>query len=99
VKKPVHFNIRIEGNTFKTFDYPVLYAKSTRGLVFKNNQIIRTKELTRSRAIIICCVQWLLGCGGSGLKLEGEVLGQNIRLENMPKSNLKLSGSPELTFE
>ena len=31
-ERPVHQNIRIEDNTFRTFDYPVLYAKSTAGL-------------------------------------------------------------------
>jgi hypothetical protein len=99
-QRPVHFNIRIEGNSFKTFDYPVLYAKSTRGLIFGNNRIIRTKELSPQSGNHN--MLWFNGCSGvevSGLKLEGEVLGQNIRLENMPKSNLKLSGSPKLTFE
>ena len=40
---PVHQNIRIENNTFKTFDCPVLYAKSTAGLLFRNNTITRTR--------------------------------------------------------
>ncbi len=99
-QKPVHFNIRIEGNTFKAFDYPVLYAKSTRGLIFDNNRIIRTKELSPQSGNHY--MLWFNGCSGvevSGLKLEGEVLGKNIRLENMAKSNLKLSGSPKLIFE
>ncbi len=100
VKKPVHFNIRIEGNTFKTFDYPVLYAKSTQGLIFSNNQIIRTKELVPQSGNLN--MFWFNGCSDvalTGLKLEGEVLGRNIRLENMPKENIKVSGSPKLTFE
>ncbi|WP_342088630.1 right-handed parallel beta-helix repeat-containing protein [Dyadobacter sp. OTU695] len=99
VKKPVHFNICIEGNTFKTFDYPVLYAKSTQGLIFSNNQVIRTQELTPQSGNHN--MLWFNGCSGvevSGLKLEGEVLGKNIRLENMPKSSLKVSGSPKLIF-
>jgi hypothetical protein len=37
-----HRNIRIEGNTFKTFDPAILYARSVEGLVFKNNRIERT---------------------------------------------------------
>ncbi|SEJ04260.1 Right handed beta helix region [Dyadobacter sp. SG02] len=100
IKKPVHFNIRIEGNTFKTFDYPVLYAKSTQGLLFGNNRIIRTTALrpqSENHNML-----WFNGCSGvevSGLKLEGEVLGRNIRLENMPKSGIKASGSPKLTIE
>lgn len=100
LKKPVHFNIRIEGNTFKTFDYPVLYAKSTQGLIFGNNRIIRTNDLSPQSGNHH--MLWLNGCSDvaiSDLKLEGEVLGKNIRLENMPKSNVKLSGSPKLIFE
>ena len=42
-ERPVHQNIRIEDNTFRTFDYPVLYAKSTAGLLFRNNTIVRTE--------------------------------------------------------
>lgn len=37
-----HRNIRIENNTFKTFDPAILYARSVEGLVFKNNRIERT---------------------------------------------------------
>ncbi|MGN7884827.1 alpha-1,3-galactosidase-related protein [Dyadobacter sp. 22481] len=99
-RRPVHFNIRIEGNTFKTFDYPVLYAKSTRGLFFGNNRIIRTNDLDPQSGNHH--MFWFNGCTNvevSDLKLEGEVLGKNIRLENMPKSNIKLSGSPKLIFE
>ena len=99
-RRPVHFNIRIEGNTFKTFDYPVLYAKSTRGLFFGNNRIIRTNDLDPQSGNHH--MFWFNGCTNvevSDLKLEGEVLGKNIRLENMPKSNIKLTGSPKLIFE
>lgn len=100
VKKPVHFNIRIEGNTFKTFDYPVLYAKSTQGLIFGNNRIVRTNDLSPQSGNHN--MFWFNGCSGvevSGVKLEGEVLGKNIKLENMPKSNIQLIHSPKLIFE
>nr|WP_295929450.1 right-handed parallel beta-helix repeat-containing protein [uncultured Dyadobacter sp.] len=100
IKRPVHFNIRIEGNTFKTFDYPILYAKSTRGLIFNNNRIIRTNDLSPESGNHY--MLWFNGCSGvevSGLKLEGNVLGKNIHLENMPGNNLKMSNSPKLTFE
>lgn len=39
---PVHKNIRIIGNTFKTSGNPVLYAKSTEGLIFEENKITNT---------------------------------------------------------
>jgi len=35
----VHKNIRIENNIFKVYDYPVLAAKSTNGLLFAGNTI------------------------------------------------------------
>jgi hypothetical protein len=38
----VHRNIRIENNLFKVLDSPVLTARSTGGLLFKNNTIVRT---------------------------------------------------------
>ncbi|MEX6687291.1 right-handed parallel beta-helix repeat-containing protein [Danxiaibacter flavus] len=38
----VHKNIRIENNTFKVYDYPVLTARSTNGLSFVNNTILNT---------------------------------------------------------
>jgi hypothetical protein len=34
-----HRNVRIEGNTFDTFDVPLLFAISTKGLSFTNNRI------------------------------------------------------------
>jgi hypothetical protein len=36
---PFHRNIRIEDNTFRVTDRPVLYAYSVKGLTFKNNRI------------------------------------------------------------
>lgn len=35
--------IKIENNVFKTFDTPLLYAKSVKGLCWRNNTIQRTK--------------------------------------------------------
>ncbi|MCP5537487.1 MAG: hypothetical protein H7A51_14795 [Akkermansiaceae bacterium] len=34
-----HRHLRIEGNRFDTFDVPLVFAISTRGLVFSNNTI------------------------------------------------------------
>lgn len=39
-KLPVHQNVRIENNVFKTTEYRPLYAKSTGGLTFRNNTVI-----------------------------------------------------------
>ncbi|CAG5000766.1 Alpha-1,3-galactosidase B [Dyadobacter sp. CECT 9275] len=93
VKKPVHFNIRIENNTFKVFDYPVLYVKSTQGIRFENNSVVRTNTLpakSDNKKMF-----YFNGCSEvqiSGTKLIGDVLGKNIKMENMPKTNVKVTG-------
>ncbi len=43
-EKFFHSGIVIENNTFETFDRPLLYAKSTNGLVFRNNTIIHNND-------------------------------------------------------
>ncbi len=43
-EKFFHSGIIIEGNTFETFDKPILYAKSTNGIMFKNNTIILNND-------------------------------------------------------
>lgn len=46
-RQPVHQNIRILGNTFETWGNPVLYAKSTRNLVFQRNAVTGTPPASR----------------------------------------------------
>jgi len=43
-REPYHRNIRIENNTFKTFDVPLVRARSVRGLSFRNNTVERTNS-------------------------------------------------------
>jgi hypothetical protein len=43
-EKYFHSGIVIEDNTFEMFDSPILYAKSTDGLIFRNNSVIRNNE-------------------------------------------------------
>ncbi|SZD71873.1 Alpha-1,3-galactosidase B precursor [Candidatus Ornithobacterium hominis] len=43
-EKFFHSGIVIENNTFETFDQPILYAKSTDGIVFRNNVITHSDE-------------------------------------------------------
>lgn len=40
--EPYHRNIRIENNTFKSFDYPILFARSVRDLKFTGNTLMKT---------------------------------------------------------
>ena len=46
-RQPVHENIRILDNTFETWGNAVLYAKSTRNLLFKGNSITGTDPSAR----------------------------------------------------
>jgi hypothetical protein len=92
IAKPFHRNIRIEGNTFNPFDYPVLYAKSTEGLYFNNNIIRRSNRFTpfHKRRFMIT----LEGCKKvtiTGNKLEGDVLGKNVQLLATPASAVTFS--------
>ena len=43
-QKFFHSGIVIENNTFDMFDRPIVYAKSTNGLVFRNNTITHNNE-------------------------------------------------------
>lgn len=89
-KYPVHKNVRIENNVFKTFDYPVLYAKSVGNLVFKDNIVERT--YTRPPLSTNKYTFYLNGCSDvviRGTRFQKDVLGQNIFLENMKKKDLK----------
>lgn len=98
--KPVHSNIRIENNIFKVFDYPVLYAKSTGGLTFTKNTIIRTHDLapqSDNKKMF-----YFNGCSEvkiNGTKFTGAILGKNIKMENMPKTNIKVAGAEKLLIE
>lgn len=43
-QKYFHSGIVIEDNVFETFDYPLLYAKSVDGLVFRNNKVSYNRD-------------------------------------------------------
>jgi len=45
----VHLNIRIENNTFKVYDYPILTARSTENLIFTGNKIIQTDFMDKGK--------------------------------------------------
>lgn len=48
--RPVHRNVRIIGNKFCTFGNALLYAKSTQGLVFKNNVLTYSSDVKQAPA-------------------------------------------------
>jgi hypothetical protein len=55
----VHKNIRIENNLFKVYDYPVLSAKSTNGIMFAGNTIEKSNSMKvgnkRPAVVLFAC--------------------------------------------
>ena len=91
--EPYHWNIRIENNIFKTFDIPLVRAISAGGLVFRNNEIIR------SYAYDPCLMQKtsfsLDGCRNvviSGNKIDNQYVTRTIEAQNMRKSEINAVG-------
>lgn len=100
IDKPFHRNIRIENNTFNPFDYPVLYAKSTEGLIFINNTIKRStrfKPMHQRKFMITleACKKVKI----TGNKLDEEVLGKNIKLISTMPADLKLDKKQGILIE
>ncbi len=95
---PFHRNIRITQNDFNPYDYPVLFARSVEGLSFTDNTITRSHRFTPFHPS-----HWMFrfqGCKQvliSGNQLQGEVLGRNIRLEQMDPAELRFS--PDLQLQ
>jgi Right handed beta helix region len=98
IAKPYHRNIKIEGNNFNPFDYPVLYAKSTDGLYFNNNKIRRSNRFSsfhqrRNMITLEACKNIHI----TGNQLEGEVLGKNVQLISTAASELTLDKKQGIT--
>lgn len=86
---PYHSNIRIENNNFFLFDYPVLYAKSVKGILFINNTLYRSNEFTpfhpnRFGVKLVGCKEAVVGNN----KEIGEILGKNVVIEQMDPSEV-----------
>lgn len=100
IKKPFHRNIRIEGNEFHPFDYPVLFAKSVDGLSFLNNRLIRSYKYepyhhNHSGFIFEYCLNVEL----KNNLLSGDILGKDIQLLNTKKSTVSLGKSQGISFQ
>ena len=86
-----HRNIRIEGNTFKSFDYPLLFARSVRDLTFTGNKIERTQ--TYLPFAVNKASFWLDGCRNvviGGNQWGNDVLGKNVRTFHMKENDLEV---------
>lgn len=95
-----HRNIRITGNTFHPFDYPVLYAKSVDGITFSNNKLIKSNrfEPYHHRKYTFT----FEGCKNIGLEnnsFEGSISGKNILLKHTPAAELKCGNEQNLVIK
>jgi hypothetical protein len=88
--EPYHKNIKIENNTFKTFDVPLVHARSVRGLTFNNNEIILTHTYVpytwqKSSFLLDGCRDVII----SGNHISEDYSIRLIETEHMKKTDVK----------
>ncbi|WP_438940070.1 hypothetical protein [Chitinophaga hostae] len=93
VSPAYHHNIRITGNTFKHYDYALLYARSVDTLVFSSNKIIYTNTYPPfSRKVNV----YLDGCRhvtiGDNI-CDAAFPGRNVWIKRMKEMDLEQYGS------
>ena len=91
--EPFHKNIKIENNIFRTFDVPLVHARSVRGLTFKNNEIIRTYDFKpylwqRSSFLFDGCREVMI----SGNKMDVDYTTRTIVMDHMSSQDVKAEG-------
>ncbi|MGN7820622.1 hypothetical protein ACTJJB_10850 [Chitinophaga sp. 22536] len=96
VSPAYHHNIRITGNTFKHYDYALLYARSVDTLVFSSNKIIYTNTYPPfSRKVNV----YLDGCRhvtiGDNI-CDAAFPGRNVWIKRMKETDLGQFGSSPL---
>ena len=91
--EPYHQNIHIENNIFKTFDVPLMHARSVRGLYFRNNEIIRTYAFEpylwqKSSFLLDGCRDVVI----TGNKIHNEYVTRTVEAQHMRRSDVKADG-------
>jgi hypothetical protein len=95
-----HRNIRITGNQFNPFDYPVLFARSVDGITFSNNTLTRSHrfEAYHHRRFTFT----FEGCKNiiiNGNNYVGEILGKNLLLNKTDRNELQIQNQENLKIE
>lgn len=96
---PYHRNIKVENNTFKHFDYAVLFARSVGGLTFKNNKLIKTNtypQFYRKTNL------YLDGCRNVEVgnnNFAEDFPGKNITIKNMRQTDVVQFGNKLVVVE
>ncbi|MBV5312734.1 MAG: right-handed parallel beta-helix repeat-containing protein [Prolixibacteraceae bacterium] len=87
--KSYHRNITIEKNTFRRFDYPVLYALSVDGIRFNFNTIERSHDFVPFHIRKNCLTfEACLNVEVKGNVFYEEALSKDIRLEKMDSKQI-----------
>lgn len=95
--KPFHRNIRIYENEFHPFDFPVLYAKSTDGLTFNNNKLIRsTRFIPFHERKYTLSFEFCRNVVVTGNTFSGDILGRNVCLKGMRGRDYKIGKGQKL---
>ncbi|MDR1593514.1 MAG: right-handed parallel beta-helix repeat-containing protein [Prevotellaceae bacterium] len=88
--KPFHRNIVITDNVFELYDYPILYALSVDGVEFSGNRLIRSNDFKpfhhRKHGLTF---EYCRNITVKDNTVEGEVLGNTIKLEHTPAKECK----------
>jgi len=89
--EPFHRNIKIINNTFKTFDIPLVHARSVRGLMFNNNNVVKTYTYQpyawqKSSFLLDGCRDVTI----SGDTLSKDYSTRLIEIEHMKKTDVKV---------
>jgi hypothetical protein len=87
---PFNKNIVITDNEFHLFDYPILYALSVDGIEFSNNRLVRSYDFEpfhhRKDGLTF---EYCRNITVKGNTVEGEVLGNTVRLVETPKKEYR----------
>lgn len=99
-KTKYHSGIIIENNEFHPYDYPILYAKSVDGLVFRNNKLTRSHRFQPfHRRKSSFSFEYCENVSLSGNSFIGDVLGRNVSFLGMKKRELEVDKNQKLSIE
>ncbi len=93
-----HSNILITDNTFRHFDYQVLFARATNNLTFTNNILERTYDY---EPFYRKTNFYLDGCRNVSIRdniFDTDFLGRSMTIKNMRKSDIIQNKNPQLTI-
>jgi hypothetical protein len=97
---PFHRNIRIEDNTFRIFDRPILYASSVAGLAFTGNSIVRPDAFKPwHRNPYAITLKNCLKVDIRDNKVRGALLDSRVHCENTPADQVRLGDSEPLVLQ